>query len=435
MAVSWSGLFTTLGPLVYAVEQMDGYDGSLRDTKDTIFEKLDDSSITYDIAVNASFLSTRTWTQYHNTLKSRVVGLVPAVIAAYLQDGEGYYTSRRDYVMDRLWELMLRDSETIENNNVSVGTVTYLQEDGDSNTGNWSLVSTVYEPKGQAGDYTAEYIYTQDIRVVCTAGAEVNSEGRFEVLGEEYLGNQLVGELSAGGDKGWDRQGSIGSLSMLSESNSLLTDSSFENWTTNIPDSWDVDNGTGGTHFFDAGGSGYRNSHGLYVVSTAQVTLSQTLPTLESETTYVLTARMKKDAGTDAGTVTITPKSASHSFSATEKISLTADTLSTSYELKSVVFNTPLDVPEDIEIEIDVTPDTGITEVYIDDVFVQEIPRFRGLGLAAVIGSSEAERGDQATFTVTNDYSGKFQTFFGRFFHISLPSAASPTRADTLVTA
>lgn len=433
MAINYTNLFAPFQKIAASIIQLDTEE---TDTFELIADNVYGSFSTGMEDIESSFGSTAyQWRRALQPYKQTLAGLTDTILGYFFydQEQEGLINRGLPEKLETLWEYMVSDSETVLENTVTLNSASTGRLDGTSNSGNFSILTCKTHHRGHFEDYINEYIREQSVEILCTQGSESGGTDGTETWRVAGQVQDPSGILAGddGTDDPWQYLGTMGTLTTLSEQNSLLTDSGFENWSTNTPDDWDIDAGVAGTDIYKEETNLYRGDAALEIDSAiAAVTLSQDLSGLEQETTYVLTARLRKDAANaSTGTLEIAPYSASggYTFDAAEKISISdIDTeLTTSFVLHNVFFNTPQDIPDDLEIRIHCVPGGSNAKFYVDDVCLQRVTKFTGLGIVVVAGSNAAETRDRATVSIQNDYAGDIQTFFGRFFNVSLPSATS----------
>ena len=105
----------------------------------------------------------------------------------------------------------------------------------------------------------------------------------------------------------------------------------------------------------------------------------------------------------------------------------------TGWTLKHFYINMPNDIPSDLKLSIDVK--SGLTNaktVIIDQVMVGPVVYNGGVNAVVVMGAGVFRKNDTFSFSLSNNNSGVFQTFFRKGLGLQLPSAASPTIADSL---
>jgi hypothetical protein len=344
-------------------------------------------------------------------------------------------------VLDALFRQMESDSKTVKRNTVTVGSVTA----GSGNVGNGTILVTKLldgynKPAGRSQACTryaglsSELAVTETMRFQCirdsyrdgaTAGAET-----FSWDGEKL--NAPFSHLGEGSGKG-------PALSAINNK-SLLTNSNFESFSSNTPTSWTIASGTAGTHVFQTTTSGqyYRGSSALKLTGNGSqnpIRLTQVPRNLKARRMYCLTARVKASATPSVGDLTIQLSGTGYTPGGTEKINVVAASLTTSWVLHSAFILTPSSLPSDLLLELKITGALdNAKSVYLDDVYFVEVPYHGGVGAVVVPGSTPFVVDDKFSVALTQDDAGYFQKFFRQKYGFQLPSAASPTISETLVT-
>jgi len=278
-----------------------------------------------------------------------------------------------------------------------------------------------------------------------TCSADEDSDGL--TIGEEQF--IIEGQPQAtGGRYGWETEGSGETLEVASlNTHQIIANKDFESWDTNVPESFDLDDGVAGDNVIQetTGASVYRGDSALKMVGdgTATIQISQTLPLriLTPKRRYCLSCFVKGDATAAAGTLTIQFESPSGEYTAasSQKIEMNDAALAaqTSYGEEHFYINAPATIPDDLELVIKITGTlTTGTIIRIDSLAFGPVEWANGVNIAIVSGSSQSVRTDRYTFTTTNDDAGVFQTFFRKQYRFQMPSVTdgSETQADGLAT-
>jgi len=91
----------------------------------------------------------------------------------------------------------------------------------------------------------------------------------------------------------------------------------------------------------------------------------------------------------------------------------------------------PSPAPADMVVELRiVNPSAGI---WVDELALTPAVYHGGIGVAVQRGQTVWQRGDRATWTVSNGQQGLFQDFFRRWFRAQLPSVAGPPAQGTFL--
>lgn len=323
------------------------------------------------------------------------------------------------------------------------------------NNGNGTVIVSLIDGKGQ----TLENVYGEDIIVECTSDSQPRTgntvEGRelFRARGEESVDKF---------DREWPK-GSGGSTGITSAdaaqnntASNRLTNSNFENFTTNAPDNWNIITGTAGTTIDDTTTS-YRGTNALAIIGTGAAELTKISQTLRDtanatagdikpETRYLISARVSVSSVPVAGVLRISLKDGTGGAANVvggASIDVTLSGESTSYALHTAQISTPAPLTAGLYMVIEMTTavDSGVT-VRVDEVTLTEMVQHQnGPFFAVVPGETKFLIGDKFTATITNDRGGKFQEWFNRLFDMDtrgllLPSngAGGETISDSLIT-
>lgn len=354
-------------------------------------------------------------------------------------------SSDLNQIMPALWKAMIDDSATIKRSTVSLGSVT------NTTSGAYSgelLVSKVLDgynapgtglPKNRLyAGVDSEVSCDDSVTVKCVQDSE---SGGVTEGGEQWIayGSPKVGWF----DYGTEGSGMNRGLTTLNAGTSQwIVNPDFESNSGNTPTSWTVDSGTVGTHIFTGTSTdAYRGSYALKITgdgSQATIGISQSVTgSIDPRRRYLLAAWVKGHASTASGTLTIKFAGTGYTAASTEKISMDATALSaqTSYGLEYFWINFPAEIPNDLELVVEVTGTlTNAKSVCIDGIAFGPATYENGVAMAIVAGSTKFLVGDQSTFTVTNNDAGVFQSWFRAATGYQLPSDASPSIADSYAT-
>jgi hypothetical protein len=357
-------------------------------------------------------------------------------------------------VLPRLREQMVADSKTIQRNVVTLGSVTAAT----GNVGNGPIVATkVLDGWNKPGDFfPADRNYNgidselcalaETLTVECTDDSQNGTRSEageaFKVYGNPpnpadstptpYFG---VGTEGSGS--------SVAGFIVGPNSGSIITVPGFETWDSSSPpvlSSWDVDAGTNGTHIVKetTAADVYRGSCAVKFAAdgiATSIQISQSLATTKFKPLrrYLVSIRYKATATIAAGTFNVSFAGTGYTPSGTEKIEIAPGSLATSWTLETFQINMPSVIPSDWELVIKWTgTPTAAKNLWIDDIFVQPMTYFGGVGVAYVPGSTRAMKCDRWSFTVENDRGGAFQSYLGRYLGRQFPSSATPNIDDTL---
>jgi hypothetical protein len=280
----------------------------------------------------------------------------------------------------------------------------------------------------------SELALTDSMSLVCVADSE--TDGLTE--GQEQF--QWNGKPTAGHNYHWLDYGSgTGPVVTPIQAGGLMLNMEFQDFTSNLPDSWDLDTGTVVTHVDDDTSNFQRGDTSLKLTgdaSLAAIQISQTNTSFVPLKRYAVGFWVKGNAGVSAGTLTIQFEGTGYTAGSTEKITMNAAALAaaTVFTWKYFWVNMPAEIPDDFELVIKWTGTPSAHSIYINGGGMQESTYFNGHTVMITAGSDPFIRGDSLVYTVTNDYAGVFQTAFAKTLGIQLQSDGSPTQADSLAT-
>lgn len=235
-----------------------------------------------------------------------------------------------------------------------------------------------------------------------------------------------------------------------------ITNGDFETFTVaDTPDDWTITVGTPGTHLINDTSVFYTGESSLKIPGSATLlNISQELAAAAPLNAYCVHFWIRVDSTPAAGVMTIDLYSATtgavvadaQAVNNSTTVSLTGLTGAT-WTPQSAVFRMPKNPPADTALRIRMT--TALTTgryANIDRVCIApvSVPYSGGPGICVFSGATPFVVGDGWSLAVANNrggatYGATFQTLFDRFFDMRnlgavLPSDASPTQADTLIT-
>lgn len=355
--------------------------------------------------------------------------------------GVGNSTALQDVLVE-LYRDMIDQAQSIKLNTVTLGSAT-----ADSgNTGNGTVMNdkvldgvSVPFDGGFAnlewkGTNSELCVASETMTLTCISDEDTDGLP----AGEEIF--LWEGEAQPDTPLGWKTEGSGVSLSIPTlNAHNLISNRNFESWSANVPESWDLDNGTAGTHISQEtlASNVYRGDSAAKFSgdgAEATIQISQTIPLrlLTPNRRYLLTCFVRGSAAIAAGTLTIQFESPSGGYTAgsTEKITMSSSDLSTqtTYGREEFYFTVPNKIPDDLELVVKITGTlTSAKDVWVDSLAFGPVEWGGGLNVAIVAGSIQFVRGDRFTFTVANDDIGAFQEYFRKRHRFQFPSNASPT--------
>lgn len=246
-------------------------------------------------------------------------------------------------------------------------------------------------------------------------------------------------------------------------SGGTITNSSLNTFTVaNTPDSWTIIDGAAGTSVFEGTGDGVRSgNNAVYLLATgANTTKIAQAVTLQPNTVYAVTFQVKMNSNAAAGTLVVQlwnpagsgavlTNDAGDDLEVSYALNGGAGEVTTSYQLLTVFFSTPRQLPSTVQLRIGYgTAATSTRELYVCNVQVfQPTPLYGasntgtyGPWVCAVANTEVSAVGDVATITVTNSLTtrsfalGLERIYSMRGQGVYLPSSGSPTISDSIVT-
>jgi hypothetical protein len=448
-----TGLFTHLGKLVkhynqFKTDATHASTGLDADRKE-IYDAFEDGDL--ELVLDGLAAAFERWkVEYVERRRT-----LAAYALARLQDRDtvldeiGATSSDAAEILAKLIDQMVADSETVAESTVTLGSVTA----GGGNTGNGTVLTTkvldgysspgsregvVYPAHAAYNGWDTELCVPDETMVLqCVEDSyQVDGVVSFSWQGKmpDVNGQYGIGE---------EGSGSVGTVNEVHvATDALLSNADFETFTVaDTPDDWTIESGTAGTHIKE-NSTAANVAHGdksLQFVgdgSQSEIKISQDVSSdvVDTNRRYVVTVQIKADASIAAGTLTIQFEGTGYTPGSGEKIEIAPGSLPTSFEIKHFFVTMPQSIPDDFKLAVKWagTPTSG-KNLYVDDIGIAPVSYGGGAGVAVVRGTTAFVRTDKFTFTVSNS-EGVFQRAFRQFFGVQLPSAGSPTIADSLAT-
>jgi hypothetical protein len=227
--------------------------------------------------------------------------------------------------------------------------------------------------------------------------------------------------------------GTLGSLTVAdSQAAQWLTNSSFDTWGVAGPTGWTVTGGVITTDFVEVTGANTMNGLGsaFQVKAGENITLEQTI------SKNVLTRMRGMMIGLwaisdDPDDVEITIGVESDELSTDAALGITS-----AWSHLRLGFSVPrefTDAEDGVVVSVQVDNSVGTGTVTIDALVVVPIEYHAGVGFAIFDGPEKFLIGDRITVALSNNDSGKFQSFFRKAFGVQLPTTGSSAISDSLV--
>jgi hypothetical protein len=329
------------------------------------------------------------------------------------------------------------------------------------NVGNGVLTATTSAHTKMTANTRAESVLircTKDSQVTGTAGREV-----FSVQGEMPRGD-IRDYLWPGGS------GSNQSIVVIdpavnassSVGKNLLTNSDFEDFTTNTPDNWTIVEGAAGDEVNKntTAASVFKGSASLKITGDAGSTLTQLSQSLNTsgqtsgkllpDTVYVMHFKLYLDADILGGVFRVRVKDSGGTVVGISN--MTADSTglnlnalaASSWQSFSYFFKTPEALPTNTPYKMTMELTTALTNtksVFVDQLCVAQATQVgKGIFMGLMRGSVDFVKDDEFVIAVSKSGTGTFQEYFDKFFGMfargkQLPdnSAGGETIADSLI--
>lgn len=446
MALNYTQLFTLTGKLT---KYLNSYK-SIADTtypadREAIAAVFDTAALERLVeGIQATYLG---WSDGITSQRATLAGFIQNVLAdpVNVLPEIGVISQDLNAILPALWNQMIADGETINRSTVTVGTVTANA----ANQGNGTILTTkvldgfnsptqgALANLGYNGVDSELAVTSETMLWTCTADSMVGtSEG-----GEQFSvqGGINYGPLS------WRGEGSgLGPTIQVGNADgvNLLTDGSFENWSSNSPSSWTIDAGTAGVNVFQETGASevYRGGSSAKILgdgATVTIQLSQAVSpsALRARRMYNVSLRIKTSGIPASGSIIVQFAGTGYSPASSEKITIAAGSFPSTWTLYNFWISTPAVIPSDWKLTLATTGTlSSAAAVWMDSVAYRPATYHGGIGSVPVAGSSRFVVGDKFTSAISNDNAGVFQRLFREWFKVQLPSSGSSSIADSLAT-
>lgn len=256
-----------------------------------------------------------------------------------------------------------------------------------------------------------------------------------------------------------DQKTDAGSAAVASGAN-LLTNSDFEDFTANLPDQWEADEGVAGTDFGAESSLQLEGTAALRLIGTAASIAPRirqkfndsadgTIANLKTGKKYAIHFwyRSLNAAAQGSGNFEVRVKIGSEETSFTKSL---GDTWPTDYTVGTVFINTPATITATgVNLAIFVGLESGADltlneEIYIDFMCMVECVEQGNLFMAAVNGTTDFALEDRITIPITNSgvmgggSDGEFSFYLDWIFDLwsrglIIPDSATPNIPDNLI--
>jgi hypothetical protein len=388
---------------------------------------------------------------------STMIGEVEDILTdeAYVLEELPIFTSDVTTVLNAIFDQMLNDADTIESSVVTLG-------GSDADVKDFKISEYSGTPEG-ASEYGVPRVFvTRTLDGTQAPSSLVDAHTSYNnVEGQLAMSCDIFAKCTSSSDGAETMQLFADSPSQASytgdaespgvgptisnvEGSNLIADNfDFSDWSGDNPTGWTLAGGVAGTAWDDLSGTGV----GPLRISTPGVTVKQQISGLSRRTMYFFAACFIGDSSSPADTVTVKLR--------VENV----DGLTVHKDLGSKVYTIEASGDKAIHFGFYSPNDT----VNLDDIYfcfehdaesaapdgtcnlyrcvVAPVTYFNGLGFAfwypiPLIEETDTDVlvNDYGSIAISNNNNGVFQTFFRKAFNIQLPTADSPTIADTLAT-
>jgi hypothetical protein len=448
MAINFTRLFTRLGKILGGLGEVNTYRGTTLDARVTtigglfasVNPELSDGLYTQKTGAKSGFTS---WLSYLSTLASNV-------IVSEVDNDRPLATKTFAVALPELVRQMTAAAESI---NAAPCTLTpaTVTATGD----------VQYAVSGKDGTGFEQDLIVPDVYLLQTTADKDNGGTKWA----ETL--SLAGkpaDTAATDDTYPKGSGLVTSLTVTDPAGNtgLLSDTTFNNWTTNTPTSWILGAGTlAGTHVYQGADDPRDGATGkcLRLVADGSVLIKvRQKITVTASTVYAYNFRLKKvaDPGTDwAVSVLLVDASGAaitgpNSFSNTATSATAASVASNWTNVVRGTFITPATLPTEVWVEIRFhqfgsvsTAAVNTAEVYVDHVYVKKAAQLYTGGpfLTAFSGITATVNKDSWTLTAAltsgaiTDYiiRGLDRLLNLKGYGVRIPTSGSPTQLDALI--
>lgn len=439
MAVDYTKLFTIVGKYADKVRDYYAYVGTFTTDKTAIETVLGAQSVVY-----LGDGLTESYDSYKTSVSdwiSDLIGHVETVLTDEALVGVNFSFGSSP-TLDAVFEALLKDmTENDKNVTASVSTVGSVVYDTANTDVGVVKVGTKLDgitPPLDGAQAIREYagLTTQltptaeTVTLTCVSDSETGGS-----RGSETFQITGTGAQSDPYSPTEENIGSPGSVSVAdSSAESYVSNSSFDDWEDDEPTGWTVEAGTPVTDFKEEDTEIlYSPGSSLRTLTTNAVTISQVLSssTFERGKSFFISIWAKK-IDSDNSVITLAIK---HSPGGTPTDIFTENhTLDqTDWTNYCSQFVMPWEVEGDLELHVTFNS-AGAGDCVFDQLVITPCEYLAGVSIAVFGGPEKWLVGDTITIPLSNNNAGLFQNFFRRAFRIQLPTDATPTISDGLVT-
>ena len=447
-----NGLFTRLGKLFQIAVQVKTFQGTLATEIQDALNEFDAGDNDHAIAItNIKESAQRSCASVYGAVRATAT----KTLIEMVNDDDPLPAKTVDLAIDRLIRQM-------EDSSASINASAYaVPETADgANTGNGTILASSLPGSKTTANIRAESIVfkcIKDAQTSGTAGREVFSE-----TGEAPISN--IADYNWPGGSGFSGRIVVTDPAVDASSQfnkNLLTNSAFENFTTNTPNNWAIAVGSAGTQVTknSTAAKVFQGANNLKITGDGGGTLTKLTQNLDTaggttgkllpDQVYFITFKYYLDTGITAGAMKVSIKDSggtvitANSLPAETSANLGAAAAS-QWNSSTAFFMTPkalsTNTPYTVNIEL-TTAITNTKNAYIDQVAVGKATQIaNGPYVAIMRGATNFVRDDEFVMAVAKSSTGTMQENFDKFFDMysrgkQLPenSAGGETIADSLI--
>lgn len=469
MALDHDGLFAVIGKFVKTINTVNGYVSALNSAEDEIFAILEDEGLQRyyadPINIPAQFDSFQgqvaQWIAYLITNVQNIL-----VDRDYVIDQLNLFNFTVTDVLNALYDYMIDNSETIKSSVVSLDSAD-VDKTIVSVSSAFQAIALTYTEKthgivanNNGGEFNPVLMCYRILDGVNSPGNNVSAHLRYDGIESQLAQTstvyaEVISNSSIGGETAQlfsgvsavqpyqiltENPGNGNSIQNIESNNLITTNFDFSEWNvTDTPLGWSM-SGTVTTDYKDLSGTG----NGPLRINTQGVTASQQVTGLQHNTAYVFAVKwgVGHTSGASSNRIGIRLKKASGTSVVAQVTLEVDDTASEGDAIIYLPFRLPVSVDlTDLWVEIEYDQEGGTSDdINIFKAVLAPMVYFNGLAWAwwapyhTTAIKDYVQLGHLNSIEVSNNNNGVFQTFFRRAFAVQLPTADSPTIADSLAT-
>jgi hypothetical protein len=441
-----NGLFTRLGVLVYMMDQVRAHQTNLKTLLANVQTEYS-ATDAYMIEVLAGNIERRIAEAggVLNDVRAAAERTIIEMCFAEANTAGAVNTMRSRQITDALiWLIrqMDADAKKVDGTTITKSSAAY----GATNVGNGRFVYNTEAPNillGSTNDWPNIRSETLEARCIqdATNGAISRGAEVFEIRGQPSY-SPLDYRFPAGSGT----MTRVATVSAAVDAGGIyenqLTNSDFEDQTSNLADQWSLVTGAAGTQF-QTESTGFRGTKsiklnagsGVFDIRQALASPAGSLGRLTPDRPYVLSFAYKIDAGA-AGVIRVSVKDGSGNIIDSGNFFNTQTVTggSTSWAFVNTTIRSPRNIPQETYLHIETTTAITTAAAYVDEVILAELKPIAngGQSIAMIAGATDWRVDDNGRFEFLNVDEGAFVRAFDRLFDmygkgLSLPQNYSGT--------